>query len=179
MSRVFVEMCPNPADWFENRLKFSRSVAVNAMVGYVVGLGDRHSYNILIDTTTQELIPIDLGMCFEQGKLLSVPEKVPFRLTRDIVDGMGIGGLDGVFVRCCNATQHVLRSNRELLTAIMEVSFVAGCPLPSPRCSRLLGVATGFHPRSTVPMVTESVGHPREQLVPFGQECAAHCWCDS
>ena len=30
-------------------------------VGYVVGLGDRHVQNILIDTNTAELIHIDLG----------------------------------------------------------------------------------------------------------------------
>jgi ataxia telangiectasia mutated family protein len=94
------------------------------MVGYIVGLGDRHTYNILVDMKTTELIPIDLGMCFEQGKLLSVPETVPFRLTRDIVDGMGLGGLDGVFSRCCCATVDVLRSNRDLLMAVMEVSFL-------------------------------------------------------
>ena len=30
-------------------------------VGYVVGLGDRHVQNILIDTNTAEFIHIDLG----------------------------------------------------------------------------------------------------------------------
>ena len=30
-----------------------------------------------------------------QGKLLEAPELIPFRLTRDIVAGMGIGGLSG------------------------------------------------------------------------------------
>ena len=31
------------------------------LVGYVVGLGDRHVQNILIDCNTAELIHIDLG----------------------------------------------------------------------------------------------------------------------
>ena len=31
-------------------------------VGYVVGLGDRHVQNILVDTNTAEFIHIDLGM---------------------------------------------------------------------------------------------------------------------
>ena len=39
------------------------------------------------------------GVAFEQGKILPTPETVPFRLTRDIVDGMGITGVEGVFRR--------------------------------------------------------------------------------
>lgn len=31
-------------------------------VGYILGLGDRHIQNILIDTNTAELVHIDLGM---------------------------------------------------------------------------------------------------------------------
>lgn len=37
------------------------SVATNSMVGYILGLGDRHVLNILVDKTTAELIHIDLG----------------------------------------------------------------------------------------------------------------------
>lgn len=57
------------------------------MIGYVLGIGDRHVHNILIDNLTAEVIHIDLGIAFEQGKTLPIPETVPFRLTRDIVDG--------------------------------------------------------------------------------------------
>lgn len=32
-----------------------------ATVGYIVGLGDRHIQNILIDEQTAELVHIDLG----------------------------------------------------------------------------------------------------------------------
>jgi hypothetical protein len=38
---------------------------------------------------TSELIHIDLGVAFDQGQLLCIPEKVPFRLTRDLVDALG------------------------------------------------------------------------------------------
>jgi len=68
-------------------------------VGYILGLGDRHVQNILIDCRTAQLVHIDLGVAFEQGRILPTPETVPFRLTRDIVDGMGIAGVEGVFRR--------------------------------------------------------------------------------
>ncbi len=67
------------------------------MVGYILGLGDRHVLNILVDKTTAELIHIDLGVAFEQGRILPTPETIPFRLTRDVVDGMGVAGVEGVF----------------------------------------------------------------------------------
>ena len=33
------------------------------------------------------------------GKHLPTPETIPFRLTRDIVDGMGVAGVEGTFRR--------------------------------------------------------------------------------
>lgn len=45
-------------------------------VGYIVGLGDRHSMNILIDEATAEVVHIDLGVAFEQGLMLKTPERV-------------------------------------------------------------------------------------------------------
>ncbi|XP_029458325.1 serine-protein kinase ATM [Rhinatrema bivittatum] len=111
----------DPAVWFEKRLAYTRSVATSSIVCYIVGLGDRHVQNILIDEETAELVHIDLGVAFEQGRILPTPETVPFRLTRDIVDGMGITGVEGVFRRCCERTMEVMRTSQEALLTIVEV----------------------------------------------------------
>ncbi|XP_041660775.1 serine-protein kinase ATM isoform X2 [Cheilinus undulatus] len=111
----------DPAVWMEKRLAYTRSVATSSIVGYIVGLGDRHIQNILIDEQTAELVHIDLGVAFEQGKILPTPETVPFRLSRDIVDGMGITGVEGVFRRCCEKTMEVMRGSQEALLTIVEV----------------------------------------------------------
>ncbi|XP_059186754.1 serine-protein kinase ATM [Centropristis striata] len=111
----------DPAVWMEKRLAYTRSVATSSIVGYIVGLGDRHIQNILVDEQTAELVHIDLGVAFEQGKILPTPETVPFRLSRDIVDGMGITGVEGVFRRCCEKTMEVMRSSQEALLTIVEV----------------------------------------------------------
>ncbi|XP_047547061.1 serine-protein kinase ATM isoform X1 [Lutra lutra] len=111
----------DPAVWFEKRLAYTRSVATSSIVGYILGLGDRHVQNILINEQSAELVHIDLGVAFEQGKILPTPETVPFRLTRDIVDGMGITGVEGVFRRCCEKTMEVMRSSQETLLTIVEV----------------------------------------------------------
>ena len=39
-----------------------------------------------------QVVHIDLGVAFEQGRFLNTPELVPFRLTHDVVDGMGAMG---------------------------------------------------------------------------------------
>lgn len=51
-------------------------IALHIQVGYIVGLGDRHAMNILIDQTTAEVVHIDLGVAFEQGLMLKTPERV-------------------------------------------------------------------------------------------------------
>lgn len=60
-------------------------------------------------------------MAFEQGKTLPTPETVPFRLTQDLVDGMGIAGVEGVFRRCCEETLVVMRASHEELKTIVQV----------------------------------------------------------
>ncbi|KAH7550459.1 hypothetical protein JRO89_XS13G0195200 [Xanthoceras sorbifolium] len=121
MHYFFLEKFLQPADWFEKRLAYTRSVAASSMVGYIVGLGDRHSMNILIDQATAEVVHIDLGVAFEQGLMLKTPERVPFRLSRDIIDGMGVTGVEGVFRRCCEKTLSVMQANKEALLTIVEV----------------------------------------------------------
>ena len=117
----FLSQFPNPSDWFEKRQAYTKSVASISMLGYVIGLGDRHLNNILIDQSTGEAVHIDLGICFEQGKYLPIPELVPFRLTRDVIDGFGVSGIEGTFKNCCYATMTVLRNNVEALSLVIEV----------------------------------------------------------
>jgi hypothetical protein len=54
-----------------------------------------------------ELIHIDFGILFDRGETLSIPEVVPFRLTRDIVNGLGPMALEGVFRATCELTLDV------------------------------------------------------------------------
>jgi ataxia telangiectasia mutated family protein len=121
MRYFFREHYPDPAEWFERRVAYTRSAAAASMVGYVVGLGDRHSSNILIDTCTAELVHIDLGIAFDAGRFQTTPEVVPFRLTRDIIDGMGILGVEGPFRRCAERTLDLLRRSHRLLMTIAQV----------------------------------------------------------
>ena len=117
----FLENFAHPFDWLHRRLAYSHSVAANSITGYILGIGDRHAFNILIDTITGEAVHIDFGIVFDQGKGLLTPETVPFRLTREIVDGMGITGCEGSFRRSCEEVLKVLRDNSSYLLTILEV----------------------------------------------------------
>jgi phosphatidylinositol kinase/protein kinase (PI-3 family) len=70
-------------EWLERRTNFTRSLAVMSMVGYILGLGDRHPSNLMLDQISGRVLHIDFGDCFEVAMHREkFPEKVPFRLTR-------------------------------------------------------------------------------------------------
>ncbi|KAG5354566.1 Serine/threonine-protein kinase TEL1 [Yarrowia sp. B02] len=122
MSRYFFEKFRSSAQsWFRARTNYVRSAAASSMLGYILGIGDRHCNNIMIDYKTGQLVHIDLGISFDQGKNLTVPEKVPFRLTRDMVDAMGSVGVDGPFRRCCELSLELFRQQHENILSILNV----------------------------------------------------------
>ncbi|GAB7347205.1 hypothetical protein MBLNU459_g3311t1 [Dothideomycetes sp. NU459] len=121
LRHFFLERFEDPDEWFERRLAYSRSTAAISMLGYVLGLGDRHTHNILLDEKSGEVIHIDLGVAFEAGRVLPIPEVVPFRMTRDIVDGMGITKTEGVFRRCCEFTMDALREETDGIMTLLNV----------------------------------------------------------
>ena len=117
----FLEMFNEASTWFQRRMQYTRSVAVASMAGYIFGIGDRHTENIRIDTSTAEIVHIDFGELFDSGKHLKVPELVPFRLTRDMVDPMGDLGKEGVFRPCCEETLRIIRQSKENIKTIIKV----------------------------------------------------------
>lgn len=88
-------------EWWLKTQSFARSSAVMSMLGYIIGLGDRHLDNILLDLCSGELLHIDYNVCFEKGLRLKVPETVPFRMTHTMQAALGVSGTDGTFTNCC------------------------------------------------------------------------------
>lgn len=116
----FINQFSDPRTWYLARTSFTRSSAVMSIVGYIIGLGDRHCENILFFKRTGSVLHIDFDCLFEKGKTLPTPEIVPFRLTQNMVDAMGISGIEGSFRITCEVTGSILRENEASLMNILE-----------------------------------------------------------
>lgn len=112
---------PSSEVWLDRRTNYIRSLAVMSMAGYILGLGDRHPSNIMIDRFSGHVVHIDFGDCFETAMLREKhPEKVPFRLTRMVINAMEVSGIEGTFRTTCNQVLEVMRKNRDSLMAVLE-----------------------------------------------------------
>ncbi|KAK6589907.1 FRP1-like protein with a FAT domain and a phosphatidylinositol kinase domain [Cryptosporidium xiaoi] len=109
-------------NWLSAKQKYTRSTAAWSMFGYIVGLGDRHAENILIDTSSGDIVHVDFDCLFGKGFLLEVPEIVPFRLTPNIVIAMGSCGVEGTFTGACISAMNIFRSpfNKSFIMTFLE-----------------------------------------------------------
>ena len=111
----------NSEVWLERRTNYTRSLAVMSMVGYILGLGDRHPSNIMLERYTGKIVHIDFGDCFEVAmRREKFPERIPFRLTRMLVRAMEVSGIEGNYRKTCENTIRVMRESKESILAIME-----------------------------------------------------------
>uniref|UniRef100_A0A1D1YBN2 Serine/threonine-protein kinase ATR n=1 Tax=Anthurium amnicola TaxID=1678845 RepID=A0A1D1YBN2_9ARAE len=118
--RWFLTTFSEPVAWFRARVAYAHTAAVWSMVGHIVGLGDRHGENILFDSTTGDCVHVDFSCLFDRGLQLEKPELVPFRLTQNMIDGLGITGYEGVFLKVCEISLSVLRTHKETLMSVLE-----------------------------------------------------------
>ncbi|KIW08226.1 uncharacterized protein PV09_01154 [Verruconis gallopava] len=107
--------------WLGRRTNYTRSLAVMSMVGYILGLGDRHPSNLMLDRITGKIIHIDFGDCFEVAMHREkYPERVPFRLTRMLTYAMEVSNIEGSYRTTCEHVMRVLRQNKESVMAVLE-----------------------------------------------------------
>ncbi|KAF1999599.1 hypothetical protein P154DRAFT_467308, partial [Amniculicola lignicola CBS 123094] len=131
----FVETFPDPSAWFAARLRYTRSCAVMSIVGHVLGLGDRHGENVLLEEGNGGTFHVDFNCLFDKGLTFEKPELVPFRLTHNMTDAMGPSAIEGPFRVSAERTYALLRQHKETLMTILETfvhdptaDFVGGAP---------------------------------------------------
>ncbi|OHS93779.1 hypothetical protein TRFO_11583 [Tritrichomonas foetus] len=110
------------ASHFTSKKNFTSTSALMSMVGYVIGLGDRHPSNIMIHRETGNIVHIDFGESFDSAIIRSLyPERVPFRLTRMVKNTL-LGKLShGYFSESCNIFMGVMRENQNILTSQLSI----------------------------------------------------------
>ena len=142
----FIENFSDPTEWYLTRQKYIYSTALWCIVGHIIGLGDRHTENILIDITNGEMVHVDFDCLFDKGLTLQRPEIVPFRLTPNLIDAMGIMGIEGCYRNTLEIVLGILREHKDTLLSILEpfLRDPTVCWSRSGRAQRqLLTAATG------------------------------------
>lgn len=109
-----------PQNYYKARSAFIKTTAAMSIIGYILGLGDRHCENILIDELTGETFHVDFNMLFNRGEDLNVPETVPFRLTHNMIDAMGVLGIEGPFKKNCEIILRVLQKEKNTLMSYLR-----------------------------------------------------------
>ena len=113
---------PNSNIWMTRTRTYTISTATASIAGYIIGLGDRHPSNIMIRRHTGSVIHIDFGDSFETAiNRTHLPERVPFRLTRMIVNALDSSSVNGLFRRICEDVLWVLRENQNAILSQLEV----------------------------------------------------------
>lgn len=112
-----------PHNWYQARCSYIKTTAVISMVGYIIGLGDRHGENILYDSKTGDTVHVDFNCLFTKGENFECPERVPFRLTHNMTHAMGPLGVEGLFKRSCEITLKLLRAQTPTLMSVLRPFF--------------------------------------------------------
>jgi serine/threonine-protein kinase ATR len=165
----FISQFPNPSTWFAARVKYTRSCAVMSMVGTILGLGDRHGENILLEEGNGGIFHVDFNCLFDKGLTFSKPERVPFRLTHNMQAAMGPYHHEGPFRQCCELTLRVLRQQEETLMTILG-AFIYDPTLDLQRYKQMNG-AVKLNPKGVVESIERKVrGLLPDERIPLGVE---------
>ncbi|XP_042616499.1 DNA-dependent protein kinase catalytic subunit-like isoform X2 [Cyprinus carpio] len=119
---AFVRMSTTPEAFLSLRSHFSSSHAVLCISHWILGIGDRHLSNFMINTETGGMIGIDFGHAFGSAtQFLQVPELMPFRLTRQFINLMQPMGESGLIQSVMVHSLRAFRNDPDLLLNTMDV----------------------------------------------------------
>ncbi|XP_030070017.1 DNA-dependent protein kinase catalytic subunit [Microcaecilia unicolor] len=128
LRRAFTKMSTTPEAFLTLRSHFASSHALICISHWILGIGDRHLSNFMINMETGGMVGIDFGHAFGSAtQFLPVPELMPFRLTRQFVQLMlpmkESGLIESVMVHALRA----YRTDPSLLITTMDVFVKEPC----------------------------------------------------
>ncbi len=122
LRRFIQKLSLNTESYFMLRNNFVSSYAVASACHYILGIGDRHLSNWMIDLKSGKAIGIDFGMAFGYSTMhIPVPELIPIRLTRQILKLAAPLEESGLLEASMIHTLKALRENNDLLMCILDV----------------------------------------------------------
>ncbi|CAB4032901.1 DNA-dependent kinase catalytic subunit-like, partial [Paramuricea clavata] len=122
LRRSFIQLASSPEAFLMLRSHFARTYGCMSICHYVLGIGDRHLSNMMVDLECGGVVGIDFGHAFGSAtQFLPLPELMPFRLTRQICDLMVPLRESGQLQSTMVFTMRALRNNHEILLNTMDV----------------------------------------------------------
>uniref|UniRef100_A0A8C4UGT6 DNA-dependent protein kinase catalytic subunit n=1 Tax=Falco tinnunculus TaxID=100819 RepID=A0A8C4UGT6_FALTI len=122
LRRAFVKMSTSPEAFLSLRSHFASSHALMCISHWILGIGDRHLLNFMINKETGGMVGIDFGHAFGSAtQFLNVPELMPFRLTRQFVNLMMPVKEWGLIYSVMVHALRAYRSNPDLIISTMDV----------------------------------------------------------
>uniref|UniRef100_A0A8C3Q098 DNA-dependent protein kinase catalytic subunit n=1 Tax=Chrysolophus pictus TaxID=9089 RepID=A0A8C3Q098_CHRPC len=120
--RAFVKMSTSPEAFLALRSHFASSHALMCISHWILGIGDRHLSNFMINKETGGMVGIDFGHAFGSAtQFLPVPELMPFRLTRQFVNLMMPVKEWGLMYSVMVHALRAYRADPDLLISTMDV----------------------------------------------------------
>ncbi|GAA6219422.1 DNA-dependent protein kinase catalytic subunit [Lates japonicus] len=122
LKRAFLKMCNSPEAFLSLRSHFISSHALLCVSHWILGIGDRHLSNFMINMETGGMIGIDFGHAFGSAtQFLPVPELMPFRLTKQFVNLMQPLKESGLIQSIMVHSLRAYRAEPDLLLNTMDV----------------------------------------------------------
>lgn len=122
LKTVLINLSRSPDSFVLLRKKFVSTYISMCLCHWILGVGDRHLNNYLLDTTSGELIGIDFGHVFGTATtLLPVPELIPCRITPQFRGVFGPLGVDAAMRGPMTRALSSLRDIRAVLFCLMDV----------------------------------------------------------
>jgi FKBP12-rapamycin complex-associated protein len=114
-------MSTDTTDWLERRVTYIASLASSSIIGYILGIGDRNPQNVFLKSNGR-IVHMEFRECFDTAlSRVNFPEKVPFRLTRTMINAFEISRIEGTFRKCCENVLQLIRTNKDDLLGLIDV----------------------------------------------------------
>ncbi|XP_070581112.1 DNA-dependent protein kinase catalytic subunit-like [Ptychodera flava] len=122
LRRAFLKLSTSPEAFLMLRSHFATTHAVICICQYILGIGDRHLSNFMVCLDNGGMVGIDFGHAFGSAtEILPVPELMPFRLTRQILNLMMPLKEEGLLISTMIHCLRALRNSPDLLLNTMDV----------------------------------------------------------
>ncbi|XP_077979786.1 DNA-dependent protein kinase catalytic subunit-like [Glandiceps talaboti] len=122
LRRAFLKLSSSPEAFLMLRSHFATSHAIISICQYILGIGDRHLSNFMVCLDNGGMVGIDFGHAFGSAtEILPVPELMPIRLTRQILNLMMPMKEEGLILSNMAHCLRSLRNNPDLLLNTMDV----------------------------------------------------------